>query len=123
MGAPKPLEARNRTFLGSLKVLFAAKAPKAVILRRGPRSHFHMIAWDVETDTFHRGQWMRGLVRLCDLSPDGTKLLYWAAQYHRPRPAPSSACEAIQPPPPAAVIEKSRATCASKRSRQLSFRT
>jgi hypothetical protein len=25
---------------------------------------------------------MKGLVRLCDLSPDGSTLIYWAAQYH-----------------------------------------
>jgi len=25
---------------------------------------------------------MKGLIRLCDLSPNGDKLIYWAAQYH-----------------------------------------
>jgi hypothetical protein len=67
----------------SLKVLFAAAARKAVILRRGPREHFHLIAWDLESDRFERGQWIRGVVRLSDLSADGTRLLYWVAQYHR----------------------------------------
>lgn len=75
----------------SLKVLFAAGARRAVILRRGPREHYHLIGWDLETDAFERGQWMRGVVRLSDLSADGTRLLYWAAQYHHPRSRPSAA--------------------------------
>jgi hypothetical protein len=65
-------------------VLFAAQAPKAVILRRGPRTHFHLIVWDLETDTFQHGQWMKGNVMLCDLSPRGDKLLYFAEQYVKP---------------------------------------
>ena len=65
-----------------LSVLFASAAPRAVILRRGPKTHWHLIAWDLETDTFTGGQWMKGLVKLCDLSPSGGKLMYWAAQYH-----------------------------------------
>jgi hypothetical protein len=65
-----------------LSVLFASAAAKAVILRRGPKTHWHLIAWDLDTDTFTSGQWMKGQVRLCDLSPEGGKLIYWAAQYH-----------------------------------------
>jgi hypothetical protein len=65
-----------------LDVLFAAAAPKAIILRRGPKTHWHLVLWDLATDTFTSGQWMKGLVRLCDLSPSGDKLIYWAAQYH-----------------------------------------
>lgn len=65
-----------------LSVLFAAAAPKAVILRRGPKTHWRLIDWDLKTGTFTPGQWMKGLVRLCDLSPSGDKLIYWAAQYH-----------------------------------------
>lgn len=74
----------------SLKVLFAANARRAVILRRGPREHHHLIAWDLETDAFERGQWLRGVVRLSDLSQDGGRLLYWAAQYHHPRSRPTA---------------------------------
>jgi len=53
-----------------------------VLLRRGPKRHFHLIAWDLDTHTFTPGQWMKGVVRLCDLSPSGERLLYWVAQYH-----------------------------------------
>lgn len=64
-----------------LSVLFASDAPRAVILRRGPRHVYRLVSWNTANDTFERGQWMRGTVKLCDLSPDGSKLLYWAAQY------------------------------------------
>jgi len=65
-----------------IDVLFAAEARRAVILRRGPKTHYQLIAWDLSNDTFTCGQWMKGLVRLYDLSPDGRLLIYWAAQYH-----------------------------------------
>jgi hypothetical protein len=65
-----------------LSVLFAARRQKAIILRRGPKTHWRLIEWDLASDTFTPGQWMKGLVRLCDLSPNGDKLLYWAAQHH-----------------------------------------
>jgi len=70
------------TYRTRLDVLFAADARSAVILRRGPRTHYRLIAWDLTNDTFMCGQWMKGLVRLHDLSPDGRLLIYWAAQYH-----------------------------------------
>ena len=66
-----------------LNVLFAAAAPRAVILRRGPRTHWRLITWDLRKDIFTPGQWMVGLVRLCDLSPFGDKIIYWAAQHRR----------------------------------------
>lgn len=65
-----------------LEIVFASSAPKAVILRRGPKHHFHLIEWNLDDDTFRHGQWMKGIVRLCDITPSGDKLLYWAAQYH-----------------------------------------
>jgi len=67
-----------------LSILFARAAAKAVILRRGPRNHWHLIDWDLTTDALTPGQWMKGEVILCDLSPDGRKLIYVASQYHKP---------------------------------------
>lgn len=75
-------DAPQQSYRTRLDVLFAAEARRAVILRRGPRTHYRLIAWDLKTDTFTCGQWMKGLVRLHDLSPDGRMLIYWAAQYH-----------------------------------------
>ena len=78
----KPTADRPPPFRTRLDVLFAAHANRAVILRRGPKTHYRLIAWDLANDTFTPGQWMKGLVKLCDLSPDGRTLIYWAAQYH-----------------------------------------
>lgn len=75
--APEPYRTR-------LSIVLARAAPKAVILRRGPRTHWHLIDWDLATDVLTPGQWMKGEVILCDLSPDGRKLIYFASQYHRP---------------------------------------
>jgi hypothetical protein len=69
-------------FRTRLDALFAANGRTAVLLRRGPRAHVNLIVWDLRDDRFEAGQWMRGQVRLCDLSPDGDKLLYWAMQCH-----------------------------------------
>ncbi len=67
---------RTRTW-----VLFASAAPVAVVLRRGPKRHWRMILWHLADDTFTLGQWMTGIVTLSDLSPDGSRLLYRAAQF------------------------------------------
>lgn len=75
--APEPYRTR-------LSIVFARAVPKAVVLRRGPRTHWHLIDWDLTTDTLTPGQWMKGDVMLCDLSPDGRKLIYFASQYHKP---------------------------------------
>lgn len=63
-----------------LDVLFAARAPVAIILRRGPRRHFRLIHWDLRSDVFAAGQWMSGDVQINDLSADGRYLLYRAWQ-------------------------------------------
>ena len=63
--------------------LFATEAPRAVILRRGPRTHFHLIDWHWAEGTVTLGQWLKGQVTLCDLSPDGERLITFVRQYHR----------------------------------------
>ena len=78
-------EKAPKQYRTKLHVLFASDAPVAVILRRGPKRHWHLAKWDLRTNTFEHGQWMKGSVTLCDLSPNGKKLLYFAAQYHAPR--------------------------------------
>jgi hypothetical protein len=75
--APGPPPFRTR-----IDVLFAERAHTAVILRRGPKTHYRLIAWDLGSDSFTCGQWMKGLIRLWDLAPNGRTLIYWAAQYH-----------------------------------------
>jgi hypothetical protein len=68
-----------------LYVLLARDAPRAVIMRRGPSAQVMLALWHTDTDEVEEGQWIKGRIyeRRADLSPDGTKLLYFAAQYRR----------------------------------------
>ncbi len=106
-------EKREPKFRTRLEVVFATEAAKAVILRRGPKRHFNLITWDLETDTFESGQWMKGIVRLCDLSPSGDRLIYWAAQYHASAPRdlqrPRAASDPLQPYDPLHAGQRSQA--------------
>lgn len=65
-----------------LFVIFAEKAHEAVIFRRGPSGWCHIIRWDTGHDFFFRGAWFKGRIypEKCDLSPDGSLLLYFAHQ-------------------------------------------
>jgi hypothetical protein len=67
----------------------ARQANVAVILRRGPTRWVELILWDTKEDRFQRGQWFHGRIyeERCDLSPDGTKLIYFASKYGRKRDA------------------------------------
>ncbi len=76
----KPLASQYRV---RLDALVAANGRNAVILRRGPRTHYQLINWDTLSDVFLPGQWMHGGIRLFDLSPDGRYLLYFAQQFRR----------------------------------------
>jgi hypothetical protein len=42
-----------------------------------------MILWNTDTDTFKYGQWFRGSFYGGELSPDGSKFLYYAAKFRR----------------------------------------
>ena len=63
-----------------LSVLLARAAPVGVIFRRGPAKWVQIIQWDTATNTFTPGQWFHGKIdaERSDLSPDGSKLLYFA---------------------------------------------
>jgi hypothetical protein len=89
-------------------VLFAASAPKAVILRRGPRTHYHLIAWDLTNHTFQHGQWIKGNVRLADLSLRGGKLLYFAEQYGRLARTVQGAYEPLKQRPTLKIVQAGR---------------
>jgi hypothetical protein len=66
-----------------LYVLLARKAPVAVVFRRGPTKQVLLVRWDLSDDSFEAGQWLKGRVyeRRCDLSEDGERLIYFAANY------------------------------------------
>jgi hypothetical protein len=87
-----------------LAVILATEAAKAVIFRRGPSYWVQLILWDTRADTFAEGQWFKGRIypERCDLSPDGSKLVYFAAKHYRhlrPHPSYEYAWTAISKPP------------------------
>jgi hypothetical protein len=65
-----------------LFMIFARKAPTAIIFRRGPSAWVQVIRWNTRTDEFEAGQWFHGRVyeRRSDLSPDGSLLIYFASK-------------------------------------------
>jgi len=87
-----------------LSIILATDAPKGVILRRGPSDWVQLILWNTRDDTFTEGQWFKGRIyaERCDLSPDGTKFIYFAAKHHAPLHLPddyTNTWTAISRPP------------------------
>jgi hypothetical protein len=66
-----------------LALLRAARAPVALILRRGPSRWVEAIRWDLTSDRFERGHWFHGRIYdgRSDLSPDGELFVYFASQF------------------------------------------
>lgn len=84
--------------------IFAREAKITVIFRRGPSKFTQLILWNTETDEITYGQWFKGRIyeRRCDLSPDGTKLIYFAQKLNSRTIADSEytyAWTAISKPP------------------------
>lgn len=65
--------------------IIAREAPIAVLFRRGPSTVVQLIKWNLENDTFEKGQWLKGRIyeRRSDLSPSGKYLIYFAAKHNR----------------------------------------
>lgn len=85
-------------------VLLARTAPIAVVLRRGPTKWVQLVRWQTDCDRFEAGQWFKGRIyeRRCDLSPDGSLLVYFASKINRRTLADSGytyAWTAISRPP------------------------
>ena len=69
-----------------LHVILARDASKAVVFRRGPSNRVCTVGWDLETDTFTMGQWLKGRIYeyRSDLSPDGELMIYFATDFSHP---------------------------------------
>lgn len=69
----------------TLHLFFAARSPRAVVLRRGPSKTCRMILWDRSDDSFEDGQWLRHKVypERCHLAPDGAHFLFFALDGRR----------------------------------------
>lgn len=72
--------AKTKTVPARLFMIVARRSPVTVIFRRGPSHWVQLIKWDTDNDTFQTGQWFHGRIyeRRCDLSPDGSLLIYFA---------------------------------------------
>jgi hypothetical protein len=66
--------------------IVARKAPRVLILRRGPCKQVLAIMWHTDSDEFHAGQWFKGRIHehRCDLSPSDSKLIYFAESHRGP---------------------------------------
>ncbi len=67
--------------------LVARQARKVVVFRRGPSKQCCLILWDLATDSFEIGQWVKTRVReqWSDVSPDAAYLIYHADDYRKDR--------------------------------------
>lgn len=63
-----------------IHILVAQDAPVAVIFRRGPSKQVCSILWDLKTNKFKLGQWLKGRIyeRRSHISPDGKHMIYFA---------------------------------------------
>jgi hypothetical protein len=67
-------------FPARIHVLLARESNVGVVIRRGPARSVATLLWDLDTDEFRLGQWLRGRIyeRRSDISPDGKYLIYFA---------------------------------------------
>lgn len=74
------VDGKHQQTAGRLYVLVAARAPAALVLRRGPSAWWHLLHWDLETLTVSPGAWFHGNLypRRCDISADGRLFGYFA---------------------------------------------
>lgn len=82
-----------------IHVMLARSAPIGVILRRGPALWVRLAVWHTTTDAITLGQWFHGRVyeERCDVSPDGSLIIYFAAKHWR-RSVPSCWTAISRPP-------------------------
>ncbi len=68
-----------------ISVLLARAASEALVLRRGPSRWVQLLRWRTDCDEFHPGQWFKGRIydRRSDLSPLGTRFIYFASKIDR----------------------------------------
>lgn len=84
-----------------LSFILARAAPVGVIFRRGPSQWVRIIRWHTRRDEFERGHWFRGRIYedSCDLSPDGSRLIYHATKMWRQDAEVGPSWTAISRPP------------------------
>ena len=73
------VDGKHQQTASRLYVLVAARAPAALVLRRGPSAWWHLLHWDLATLTVSPGAWFHGNLypRRCDISADGRLFGYF----------------------------------------------
>ena len=68
------------SFPPRLHCILAREARVGVVVRRGPSKSVCTVRWDLGSDSFTLGQWLRGRIyeRRSDISPDGRYFIYFA---------------------------------------------
>lgn len=68
-----------------IHILIAKNANIAAVLRRGPSRWYHLMQWNLDTDEFVHGAWIKARIyeSKCDISFDGRFLLYSAHKGNR----------------------------------------
>ena len=63
-----------------IHILIASNAPVAVVIRRGPSKAVCTVLWNLKSNKFKVGQWLKGRIyeRRSHLSPDGQYMIYFA---------------------------------------------
>ena len=92
----------NRSPAPRIHIEFAAAAPVAVILSRGPSKWCRLFVWNIDDDSVQPGSWLHGRIyeNGCSLSPDGGYFAYLALSHHAPRTRGAGyAWTAISKPP------------------------
>ena len=81
--------------------LVAREARKVVVFRRGPSKQTCLVLWDLATDQFEIGQWVKTRIReqWSDVSPDASYLVYLADDYWNMGKKSFSSYTAISRPP------------------------
>lgn len=66
--------------------MFARDAPVAVVFCRKNKREVAVFRWNLETDEFTLGQWLKALIypHECGISPDGERLLVRIYKYREP---------------------------------------
>lgn len=73
---------RSAPLPARIHVIVAREAPYAVVIRRGPTKQVCTIGWNLRTDEFVIGQWLKGRIyeHQCDVSADGRYFIYSATK-------------------------------------------
>lgn len=67
-----------KRYFARIHCIIAREAPLAVVFRRGPAKKTLVLQWNLSSDKFKKGQWLKGRIYhlRSDLSPKGKRLLY-----------------------------------------------